>query len=306
MHGSGSGGIWVNRSGIRRRDFLARAASSAGALLLAGCTDQRRVAATPSHAESDRESALDRIGIQLYTVRSLMADDPAATLDALAAVGYDEVEFAGYFGHAPATVRGWLDEAGLTAPAAHVGMDELVGDGLASSLEAASVLGHRWLVLPWIAAEQRTAEGYRAVADTLNRAGATAQEAQVQIAYHNHAFEFEPRAEAGGSTGYDLLLERLDPSLVDLEIDLHWSAVAGVDFERLVADHPERFALVHLKDVDAQGRMADVGSGTIDWPGVFALSEEAGFRHFFVEHDNPANPLASARASYRYLSPDTP
>ena len=279
---------------IRRREFLAKAAAAgSGAFLLAA-------------GGRDRGGAkLDRVGIQLYTVRALMADDPAATLDALAAVGYDEVEFAGYFGHEPTTIRRWLDGAGLTAPAAHVGMEELTGEGLASSLEAAAVLRHRWLVLPWIPAEQRTADGYRAVADALNHAGATAQEAQVRIAYHNHAFEFEPLVDSPDLTGYDLLLERLDPSLVDMEIDLHWSTVGGAEFERLFADHAGRFVLCHLKDLDAQGRMADVGAGTIDWPAVFALSDEAGLRHYFVEHDNPADPLASARASYRYLSRET-
>ena len=265
-----------------------------------------------------------------------MADDPPATLDALAAIGYDEVEFAGYFGHPPAKIREWLDGAGVAAPAAHVGMEELAGAGLAS-LEAAAVLGHRWLVLPWIPAQMRTAEGYRAVADTLNSAGAAARDAGVRIAYHNHDFEFEPLrrpfepqgqpsepqsqpsdpqgqpsqrqdqpSKPQGRTGYDLLLERLDPSLVDMEIDFHWSAAAGAAFEPLVANHPGRFALCHLKDLDAQGRMADVGAGTIDWATLFALSEEAGLRHYFVEHDNPADPLASARASYRYLSQEAP
>lgn len=252
-----------------------------------------------------------------------MADDPPATLDALAAIGYDEVEFAGYFGHPPAKIREWLDGAGVAAPAAHVGMEELAGDRLASSLEAAAVLGHRWLVLPWIPAQMRTADGYRAVADTLNSAGAAARDAGVRIAYHNHDFEFEPLgqpfepqgqpsqrqsqpSQPQGRTGYDLLLERLDPSLVDMEIDFHWSTAAGAAFEPLVANHPGRFALCHLKDMDAQGRMADVGAGTIDWAALFALSEEAGLRHYFVEHDNPADPLASARASYRYLSQEAP
>ena len=245
-----------------------------------------------------------------------MADDPPATLDALAAIGYDEVEFAGYFGHPPAKIREWLDGAGVAAPAAHVGMEELAGAGLASSLEAAAVLGHRWLVLPWIPAQMRTAEGYRAVADTLNTAGAAAQDAGIRLAYHNHDFEFEPLGQPSEpqdqpsqpqvQSGYDLLLERLDPSLVDMEIDFHWSAAAGAAFEPLVANHPGRFALCHLKDLDAQGRMADVGAGTIDWAALFALSEEAGLRHYFVEHDNPADPLASARASYRYLSQEAP
>lgn len=259
-----------------------------------------------------------------------MADDVAATLDALAAIGYDAVEFAGYFGHPPAKIREWLDGAGVAAPAAHVGMEQLAGDGLTSSLEAAAVLGHRWLVLPWIPAQMRTADGYRAIADTLNSAGAAARDAGIRIAYHNHDFEFEPLGQPSQPqsrpsqpqsqpsqrqsqpsqpqrrTGYDLLLERLDPSLVDMEIDFHWSAAAGAAFEPLVANHPGRFALCHLKDLDAGGQMADVGAGTIDWAALFALSEEAGLRHYFVEHDNPADPLASARASYRYLSREAP
>ena len=292
----------MNGDGIGRREFLARSAACSGALVLAGRRVEARAATRPLRAEAWPE----RIGIQLYTVRSLMADDPAATLDALAAVGYREVEFAGYFGHAPATLREWLDGAGIAAPAAHATMEELSGAGLAASLEAAVALGLRWLVLPWIPAEQRTPDGYRAVADALNRAGAAARTAGARVAYHNHDFEFEPLAEPSGPTGYDLLLERLDPSLVDLELDVHWSTVAGVPFEQLFADHPGRFALCHLKDVDAQGRMADVGAGTIDWSAVFALSGEAGVRHYFVEHDDPADPLASARASYRYLSQEVP
>ena len=252
-------------------------------------------------APAARNPPLDRIGLQLYTVRSLMAEDVAGTLDAVAAIGYDEVEFAGYFGHDPAKVRGWLDGTGLTAPAAHVGIDELTGAGLEASIEDASVLGHRWLVLPWIAEEMRSPDGYRELAGMLNSAGAATAPANLRVAYHNHAFEFDALDE-DGVTGYALLLEHLDPALVDLEIDFHWSALGGADSAALLGEDPGRFALCHVKDLTADGRMADVGAGEIDWAALFALSGTAGLRHFFVEHDRPADPLASIEASYRYLS----
>lgn len=301
-----------------RRDFLRAAGACSGGVLLggvpAGPTSPVGAAAPPAlrsgppaqpGSSAGRRTAsqplLDRVGVQLYTVRSLAAEDMAATLDAVASVGYDEVEFAGWFGHPPGTLRGWLDDAGLQAPAAHVGAEELAGPGLEASLDAASVLGLRWLVLPWIPPGQRTPDGYRAAAALLNDAGEAARSAGVRTAYHNHAFEFEPLDAPGGPTGYDILLERLDPAVVDMQIDFHWSAAGGADEAALFAAHPGRFALCHLKDRAADGQMADVGAGAIDWGSIFALSDQAGFRHYFVEHDQPADPLDSIRASYRYL-----
>ena len=287
-----------------RKQFLRAAGVVWGAGLLAGSAREGAAASeelaggTPDGAP---QPLLDRIGLQLYTVRSLMAEDVAGTLDAVAAIGYDEVEFAGYFGHAPAQVREWLDAAGLTSPAAHVGLEDLTGTGLEASIETASALGQRWLVLPYMSEDMRTADGYRALADLLNTAGETAAQANLRVAYHNHAFEFET-VDDDGTTGYSLLLEHLDPAVADLEIDFHWSAVGGADSAALLRDNPGRFSLCHIKDLTADGRMADVGAGEIDWAGLFALSPTAGLRHFFVEHDRPGDPLASVEASYRYLS----
>ncbi len=284
-----------------RKHFLRAAGLGIGAGLLAGCARE----GTPGEVGARvLNPPLERIGLQLYTVRALMQEDVAGTLDAVARVGYDEVEFAGYFGHAPREVRGWLDAAGLTAPASHVGMEDLTGAGLETAIETAAVVGHRWLVLPSLPQELRTADGYREVAEMLNAAGEVASGAGLRVGYHNHAFEFELVEAASGTsvTGYSLLLEHLDPALVDLEIDFHWSAVGGADAAALFAEHPGRFQLCHVKDLTADGRMADVGAGEIDWAALFALSSQAGLRHYFVEHDQPADPLASVTASYRYLS----
>ncbi len=248
---------------------------------------------------------LERLGLQLYTVRSLMESDAARTLDAAAAIGYREVEFAGHFGHPPATLRRWLDDAGLTAPAAHVGLEALRGAGLEASIEAAATLGHRWLALPWIPEDLRSPDGYRSVARTLNEAGARAAESGLRVAYHNHEFEFDalpPAAGARPETGYSILLDRCEAALVDMEIDFYWAHVAGVDVLELFAARAGRFRLCHVKDRSADGRMVAVGDGEIDWAALFERSAQAGLDHYIVEHDRPADPLDSARRSYAFLS----
>ncbi len=243
---------------------------------------------------------LDRIGVQLYTVRDAMARDFEGTLARVAEIGYREVEFAGYFKREAKAVRTALDAAGLTAPSAHVGFETL-GDPWRKTLDDALVVGHRYLVVPSIPEEQhRTLDGYRRVADAFNRAGEQARQASIQFAYHNHNAEFTPLE---GRVPYDVLLEASDPRLVQLELDLYWLMSAGGDPLAYFARWPGRFPMVHVKDMDGmpQHGMVDVGSGVIDWKRIFARREEAGIRHFFVEHDDPASPFDSIRASYTYL-----
>ena len=244
---------------------------------------------------------LGRPGVQLYTVRSLMERDVAATLREVSAVGYREVETAGLFGLSPAQFRAALDDAGLVTPAAHIAMD-IVRREPAATLESARILGQKWVVVPWLDPAERTAEGYRRAAEDLNRFGAAAQEHGIRAAYHNHDFEFEPLPEGG--TGYDVLLDATDPSLVDIELDLFWAVKAGRDPIALFSAHPGRFALCHVKDMsDIAGsqEMVPVGAGEIDFAAIFARAEQAGLRHSFVEHDNPSDPIESIRTSLEHL-----
>jgi sugar phosphate isomerase/epimerase len=237
-------------------------------------------------------------GIQLYTVRSLMAKDVAGTLDALARIGYKEVEFAGLHGASPSAVRAMLDHLGLSSPASHVGLDELREDAAAVFAQSRA-LGNRYVVVPWIdAAERRTIAGYEAVAAALNRFGAVARDAGLRLGYHNHDFELQP---IGGRVPYDVLLERTDPELVDMELDLFWLAKGGGDPIAYFRRHPGRFVMVHVKDMAPDGAMVEVGRGTLDFARVFAAAEQAGLRHAFVEHDSPADPMASARESHSAL-----
>ena len=257
---------------------------------------------------------IDKIGLQLYTVRDLMKQDFDGTLAKVAAIGYKEVEFAGYFDHSPKDVRAAVDRRGLTAPSAHIDYKSL-GEKFPEVIEAAKVVGHEYLVNPWIEEEiRKQPDGWKHAAETFNRAGEACKKAGIQFAYHNHWFEFLP---VNGKLPYDLLLTECDPNLVKMELDLCWITVGGQDPLKYFDRYPGRFPLVHVKDVkrvppvtaggaqdfgSSMKDMTEVGSGIIDWKKIFAQSDKAGIKHYFVEHDNPKKPLESIKTSYDYLA----
>lgn len=237
-------------------------------------------------------------GIQLYTVRTLMNADASGTLESLSRIGYREVELAGLHGQTPRAMRDALDRHGLSAPAAHIGLAELRRDASRVFAEA-HTLGNRYVIVPWLdAGERETLSAYERIADELNEFGRAAKAAGLQLGYHNHDFELRP---IDGRVPYELLLAATDPQLVAMELDLFWLAKGGGDPATYFARHPGRFALVHVKDMSVGGEMVDVGRGTLDFRWVFARAEAAGIRHAFVEHDEPADPIVSARESYAAL-----
>jgi sugar phosphate isomerase/epimerase len=241
---------------------------------------------------------LQKIGLQLYTVRDLMEKDVPQTLEQVAKVGYDEVEFAGYFDQTPQQIRALLDKVGLAAPAAHVQLTDLTQHA-ERTFDAAEVIGHRYIIMPWIEPEDRgSLDTYRRVAETLNRAGEQAKDRGLRIAYHNHDWEF---AQIDRVRPYDLLLTETEPDLVWFEMDFYWITRGGGNPLAYFKAHPGRFHLCHMKDMDRRGEMADVGSGRIDFRKILQQRKAAGLQHFFVEHDHPADKLASIRASYKFL-----
>lgn len=275
---------------LDRRTFVGTLAGGLAGLGLLACGGRAVGSAAPRR----------RAGLQLYTVRSLMERDVAETLEAVAAIGYSEVETAGLFDLSPAAFRALLDRHGLRTPAAHVAIDALREDAEAV-FDAAATLGQQWVVVPWLAEEERTAEGFRRVAGELNRFGGLARDRGRRLAYHNHDFEF---AALGDDRGFDILVAETDPELVDIELDLYWASFAGQDPVALIEGHPGRFALWHVKDMVERGgerTMTSVGQGVIDFGRIYRHADRAGLRHAFVEDDNPADPLASIRASHDYL-----
>lgn len=254
----------------------------------------------PLRAAARTANVPARLGVQLYTVRSVFPNDFVGVLEYIKHIGYDEVEFAGYHEREPAVIRAVLDDVGLTAPAAHLPLDAFQ-NSLDATLDAARAVGHRYLIVPWLAADRRTSiDDYRRFADTLNTVGERVKAAGMQLGYHNHDFEFE--TFGGDTPAYDVLLEETDPSLVVMELDLYWAVAAGHDPVDYFERYPGRFPLFHVKDRTAGGEMAHVGAGAIDFARIFAHAERAGLRHAIVEHDQPEDALASIRASYDHLA----
>lgn len=276
-----------------RRDFLrvttaaVVAAGASGALAGTAVAD----VATPQGQHLPKSA----IGIQLYTVRSLMSESVEKTLAFLAGVGYAEVEPAGLFGKTPAQFRRILDENHLRAPSAHVSIpyDKAARQQL---FEGARTIGQKWVTQAYFGGD--SIDAYKAFADHLNQAGEEARQQGLRIAYHNHSGEFAPK---NGKVPYYVLLQETDPHLVDFELDIYWAVTGGADPVALFDRFPKRFKLSHVKDRAPDGSFADVGKGTIDFGRIFAAKSVAGLHHYFVERDSQPHPKETARDSYQYL-----
>ncbi|WP_022836357.1 sugar phosphate isomerase/epimerase family protein [Salisaeta longa] len=289
---------------MNRRSFLQLAASltggSAVAALTACTADPKPSAASSAVADttSARAAAIRPIGVQLYTVRTLLANDFVGTIEQLAGMGYQTLEFAGYYDQSSAGVGALLKRLQLAAPSAHC-MPADIRERPQALIDRAQALGHRYLVCAYLQEKDRgSLDAYRRIAELLNTFGQRCADAGVQLAYHNHDFEF---AALDGTVPYDLLLSATEDDLVQMEADVYWMHAADVDPVAYFRKYPGRFPLWHLKDRTASGAMAPVGEGTIDFGALFSHATTAGLQYGFVEHDNPSDPLASLRASMQHL-----
>jgi len=298
---------------MNRREFLSTTLTTATAATVFG----------GKFSFAAKQHKAERIGVQLYTVRDAMQQDVDGTLAKVAAVGYKEVELAGfsmddgkvtYFGKSPQDLKAALDKHGLTAVSTHVNYKSLNAENFPKVLDASHVLGHKFIINPWIDDDVRKQpDGWKLATAALNRAGEESKKADFVFGYHNHWFEFIP---VNGKLPYDLLLADTDPSLVKMELDLCWIVIGGGDPVAYFKRYPGRFPLVHVKDMkklpkvdpsgpqdfgDSLADMTDVGSGVIDWKRIFAHADTAGIQDYIVEHDKPKDGFESIKVSYDYL-----
>lgn len=252
----------------------------------------------PAGRPGTRPVDLDDIGVVGYTVRATMpAPHTEATLAALAECGYRNIEpSSGLYGYSGAELGDLIDDAGLDAPSVGLGLGDLEDD-LEGLIETAKGVGAEYV--RFSGSSNWDLDDYREVADLLNEAGRRTMEEGIMLAYHNHGWEFE---EIDGVRPYDVLLRETDPRYVGMELDVYWAASMGVDAVDLFEQYPGRFPLLHLKDMAADGSMADVGEGTIDWGRIFRHWDLAGVEYAFTEHDQPQpDGLSSACDSIAYL-----
>jgi len=287
-------------SGLSRRQFLGfGAAGLAGAALLSSPFFANPAFALATQDKTAVTGRVGKTGLQLYTVRDLMTESVAKTLQLVAKVGYQELEFAGYFNHQPKDLRAMLDGEGMTAPSCHLPL-EAFDQGTDAIIEAALTMGHQYVVVPYLTEAQRgnSIDTYQQLAARFNQIGEALYKAGLKFAYHNHEFEFELTDQ---QVPYDVLLDQTDPRYVTMELDLFWTLKAKRDPLAYFAKYPGRFPLWHVKDMDQAGNFADVGKGTIDFAAIFAKADVAGLAHAFIEHDATKDPVATISQGFTTL-----
>lgn len=249
-----------------------------------------------------RAKGLERIGLELFAVRHAMERDPEGTLARVRAIGYTDVELLwsfGNFGRTTAQVAAALKREGLRAPSAHVS-PAVILVGWERSLETAKLLGHEYLIVPSFTPDTtRTLDDWREWADRFNAAGAVARRAGVWLAFHNEAEHMTP---IEGSLPYDVFVERLDPAVVRLQLDVGNMLIGGGDPMRYLEKYRDRYWTFHLKDV-VRDRSSDVelGRGIVDFKRFLAAVPAIDEKPCYVEQEGAADELTAARGNFQYL-----
>jgi sugar phosphate isomerase/epimerase len=270
-----------------------------------GCAKQGDTSASTETASGTSTSTAKPIGLQLYSLRDVIKTDVKGIITQLTEWGYNEFETYGYsngqlFDMPSKEFNDFVKGRGARVVSGHYGIDVVRGDW-AKAVADAKDAGQEYMVLPWIDEANRTADGYKKIIEDVNKAAEVTKAAGIRMGYHNHAFEFE---KVGDKTGFELLMEGLDPSLVSMELDLYWVVRAGQDPEQIFAKYPGRFEQWHVKDMDkaAPDKNADVGTGSIDFKKLFTMAEQSGMKHWYVEQETyPVDPMTSAKNSIDYL-----
>jgi sugar phosphate isomerase/epimerase len=290
---------------MERRTFLRSAAATSLVLTPAG---QALAALAPDNAYRKN------IGIQLYTLRDALKQDAAGTLKAVAAAGYKQVEPFGFPNCQP-LIDG-AKAAGLALNSSHFEWDSVIhpkDEGMSDFmkiLDRAKEVGLTDLVIPYLADGDRGGlDAYKKIAANANKAAEKAKAVGIQLAYHNHAFEFQPKE--GGKCGYDIFIEEFSKDM-KFEIDVFWIKVGGHEPAALIEKLAGRVSQLHLKDLKAglklpeygtipQDAFKELGNGIIPMEPILAAAEKAGVKHCHVEQDHSPDAMASIKQSVAYL-----
>lgn len=269
------------------------------------------------------------MGLQLYTVKDELAKDFDGTLAKVAAVGYKEVEFAGFIGKKPGEIKASLDKAGLHCGSVHVpGPNQL-----AEAMDYAKTIGAKYVITSVLLPKRLnqdgikpagdamvaklkslTLEDYKSIAEQCNQMGEQAKQMGLQFGYHNHNVEFKPFP---GGTGYDELLRSTDSQLVKLELDCGWMSSAGFNPATYISKYPDRYRMLHIKDfrltskpsfgmwVPESPEPAELGRGSVDYKPIFSAAQKAGhIEWYYVEQEPPYKDmpvLEAIKVDYDYV-----
>lgn len=252
------------------------------------------------------------VGVQTYSLRNQIKENGVAALDFLKEQGFKEVEIGigNHYGMSAEQMRDALRERGLVPIAAHAGYDAML-NRTDEVIKEARFFGLKYVGIAWAAHKAPMDEKQMLkIADDFNTIGKRLKEAGLQFFYHNHGFEFYPYKD--GETLFDLLMQKTDPELVKFEMDVLWTVFPGQDAAALLRKYPDRWVLMHLKDL-AKGVTGNLsggtdkdndvplGSGQVDYKAVLRAAQEIGIKYYFIE-DESSKVLQQIPQSLKFLS----
>jgi len=256
------------------------------------------------HGQPNVASAapLERVGLELYSVRKEMARDFDRTLAAVRAIGYTDVELLWSFnnwGKSTAQVKAALQREGLRAPSAHISPTAMLVNW-ERRLETAKTLGHEYLIVPSLTSDtSQTLDDWRAWADRFNEAGMAARRAGIWLAFHNEPDHMKP---IEGQVPYEVFVDRTDPQYVRHQLDVGNMALGGADPMAYLNKYKDRYWSFHLKDVVAdRSRDTELGAGVLDIRALIAAIPNIGAKPCYVEQEGSQDSVASARKNFEFL-----
>jgi len=277
---------------MKRRTFVQVLGATAAGAMLSG----RKAGAEPGTGGARK---LSHVGLELYSVRHAMRQDPERTLAGVRAAGYDEVELLwsmDNFGRTTKQVKDSLKKEGLRAPSAHVN-PAILTDNWDKHLEDAHTLGMTYIIVPSL--DVKTLDEWKRWADTMNTAGAAARKANLWLAFHNEADHMKP---IDGQIPYDVFIARLDPKVTRLQLDVGNMIIGGGDPMAYLNKHKDRYWSFHVKDVvPDKTKDTELGTGIVNFKQLFADIPHLNEKPCYVEDESPADELAAARQNCAYL-----
>jgi sugar phosphate isomerase/epimerase len=270
-----------NSTNLSRRNFLKTTTVSLAAACAAGsgCDE-------PVKLRLSKQTI--PVGLQLYSVRKDCEKDLPATVAKVAEMGYQGVEFAGYYDYTAKDIRKLLDDNGLKCCGTHTALDTLLGDNLPKTIEFNQTIGNKYLIVPWLDPnEYSSAEGWQKAADLFNELAEKVEPHKMQVGYHNHSHEFKA---VDGKIPWDIFFGNTRKDVI-MQFDTGNAMQGGGDALPYLKRYPGRAVTVHLKEYSATNKNAILGEGDIDWQELLNLCETiGGTKWYIIEEEKDVYP----------------
>lgn len=268
-----------NSRSISRRHFL----KSTAALAAVGAAAPQTLGTEKMKKEKNIP-----VGVQLWCVRKECEKDFPKTIEAVAKMGYEGVEFAGFYKHKAEELRRMLDDNGLKCCGSHTQNNALMPDKIDATIEFNKILSNKYLIVPWLGGEENsTKDFWLKQAERFNKLAEKVKPHGMQVGYHNHSFEFKP---IDGETPWDIFFGNTTKDVI-MQLDTGNAMGGGGDPVVYLKKYPGRTVTIHLKEFSATNPKALIGEGDLDWQQIFSICETTGGTEWYIiEEEKDAYP----------------